>query len=395
MSMPGKQARVLCPVCAEPMPPDETECANCGAFVIDEAVVRLSRAFGLDREKALKLFEAGFRHTKQLRDRDPDGILEKGEVGLLFICTNCGGFVAAGDTKCPRCAAEFESEPEPGPEEDILDLVLCPTCGGDNDPELEECEICGTAVRVRKEPSRVAPEASPAPPQISSLRPVSRVLDKVDEFLRDLRPLVSQLPRPDAPRPAAAPKPSDVTVKTPVAAPKPATASPANKLESTPAPSPMPVPSRPASPAAALRCVALGCGDRPHRERPVLARFANRRQCRGRPPGPRGSAVRWGHEGPGARSPSDPPGHRQCDSNHRSGHRDGRRSGVRAEPAMDRRHRGCHAMARGACGRRNPPPQLRVDPPSAADPCRAGPGAQGLRTVARGLRSRDHHGTPS
>src|SRR3989440_519211 len=113
MSMPGKQPRVLCPVCQEPIPPDETECRNCGAFVIDEAVVRLSRAFGLDREKALKLFEAGFRHTKQLRDRDPNGILEKGEVGLLFICTNCGGFVAASDPKCPRCAAEFEAEPEP------------------------------------------------------------------------------------------------------------------------------------------------------------------------------------------------------------------------------------------------------------------------------------------
>src|SRR5256885_2079568 len=112
MSMPGKQPRVLCPVCQEPIPPDETECRNCGAFVIDEAVVRLSRAFGLDREKALKLFEAGFRHTKQLRDRDPNGILEKGEVGLLFICTNCGGFVAAGDAKCPRWAAEVEAEPE-------------------------------------------------------------------------------------------------------------------------------------------------------------------------------------------------------------------------------------------------------------------------------------------
>src|SRR5207249_4484278 len=48
--MPGKQARVLCPVCQEPIPPDETECGNCGAFVIDEAVVRLSRALGLDRE---------------------------------------------------------------------------------------------------------------------------------------------------------------------------------------------------------------------------------------------------------------------------------------------------------------------------------------------------------
>src|SRR5437773_1298225 len=69
MSMPGKQARVLCPVCQEPIPPDETECGNCGAFVIDEAVVRLSRALGLDRERALKLFEAGFRHPKQLRDR--------------------------------------------------------------------------------------------------------------------------------------------------------------------------------------------------------------------------------------------------------------------------------------------------------------------------------------
>ena len=251
MSMPGKQARVLCPVCAEPMPPDETECANCGAFVIDEAVVRLSRAFGLDREKALKLFEAGFRHTKQLRDRDPNGILEKGEVGLLFICTNCGGFVAAGDAKCPRCAAEFEAEPEPpGAEEDILDLVLCPTCGGDNDPELEECEICGTVLRGTKEPSPVAPQASPAIPQATTPPPVRRVLDKVDEFLRDLRPLVSHLPRPDAPRPAAASRPSEATVKAPVPLPKPAPASPANKLGSAPAPSPVPVPvpPRPASP---------------------------------------------------------------------------------------------------------------------------------------------------
>src|SRR5436309_14974223 len=111
--MPGKQARVLCPVCQEPIPPDETECGNCGAFVIDEAVVRLSRALGLDREKALKLFDAGFRHTKQLRDRDPEGILEKGEVGPLLICTNGGGFVAAGDPKGPRRAAGFRPDPEP------------------------------------------------------------------------------------------------------------------------------------------------------------------------------------------------------------------------------------------------------------------------------------------
>ena len=162
--MPGKQARVLCPVCQEPIPPDETECENCGAFVIDEAVVRLGRAFGLKRESALKLVEMGFRHPRQLRDRDPDSVLQKGEVGLLFICTNCGGFVATGDTKCPRCAAEFEEEDSTpaAEEEDILDLVLCPVCGADNDPDLEECEICGERLR---EPGPVPP-APVEPPRI-------------------------------------------------------------------------------------------------------------------------------------------------------------------------------------------------------------------------------------
>src|SRR5437016_13060889 len=158
--MPGKQARVLCPVCAEPMPPDETECANCGAFVIDEAVVRLSRAFGLDREKAMKLFEAGFRHTKQLRDRDPNGVLEKGEVGLLFICTNCGGFVASGDAKCPRCAAEFEPEPATAApvEEDILDILLCPVCGADYDLGTAEREEAGGAVTEPENPGHDRPK---------------------------------------------------------------------------------------------------------------------------------------------------------------------------------------------------------------------------------------------
>src|SRR2546421_1761073 len=205
MSMPGKQPRVLCPVCQEPIPPDETECGNCGAFVIDEAVVRLSRAFGLDREKALKLFDAGFRHPKQLRDRDPNRVLEKGEVGLLFICTNCGGFVTAGDLKCPRCAAEFETESE-GPaeeEEDILDLVLCPVCGADNDPELVECEICGAALR-EVPPSKPVVATSPAvagsPPRVAE---PERALKKVDDFLEEVErpspPPLRQLPREQPP----------------------------------------------------------------------------------------------------------------------------------------------------------------------------------------------------
>src|SRR2546427_164293 len=216
MSMPGKQARVLCPVCAEPMPPDETECANCGAFVIDEAVVRLSRAFGLDREKALKLFEAGFRHTKQLRDRDPNGVLEKGEVGLLFICTNCGGFVASGDTTCPRCAAEFETEPTvEDMEEDILDLRLCPICGADNDPELEECEVCGGPLRETKEPSPVAATESPSRPPATATARGNAVLDKVDEFIQDLRPPAPPLPPTGRPGPRTPARSSRTTARPP------------------------------------------------------------------------------------------------------------------------------------------------------------------------------------
>jgi Flp pilus assembly protein TadD len=202
--MPGKQARVLCPVCQEPIPPDETECENCGAFVIDEAVVRLGRAFGLKREAALKLVEMGFRHPRQLRDRDPDSVLQKGEVGLLFICTNCGGFVATGDTKCPRCAAEFEGEEAPPApeEEDILDLVLCPVCGADNDPDLPECEICGERLREPAPLASVATtEAPPAPAPEARAKPPSPAIPSR---------LPTERPPPRTPSviPAAPPRPS-------------------------------------------------------------------------------------------------------------------------------------------------------------------------------------------
>lgn len=210
-SMPGKQARALCPVCREAMPPDETECQNCGAFVIDEAVVRLSRAFGIDREKALQLFEAGFRHPVQLKDRNVDDVLERRESGLLFLCTNCGGFVASGDSTCPRCGAEFEvgEEEEPawtGEEEDILDLVLCPNCGADNGPDEAECEICGESLR----PAPETPPVAEAPAKAAAKAPKPEAghdeLEKVDLMLDDLEP--SKIPDkealPSSPRAVAA-----------------------------------------------------------------------------------------------------------------------------------------------------------------------------------------------
>ncbi len=197
--MPGKTARALCPVCQEPMPPDETECDNCGAFVIDEAVVRLSRAFGIPREKALALFEKGFRHPRQIGNRNVDEVLERGENGLLFLCTNCGGFVAPGDSKCPRCAAEFEAEaPEAAMQEkDILDMALCPVCGADNDPSWKECEICGEPLGGTEEPpgatvvettSEAASAAMPVhePPITAQAPPEPERLEAFDDVLKDL-----------------------------------------------------------------------------------------------------------------------------------------------------------------------------------------------------------------
>src|SRR5438309_8368018 len=242
--MPGKQARVLCPVCQEPIPPDETECGNCGAFVIDEAVVRLSRALGLDRERALKLFEAGFRHPKQLRDRDPNRVLEKGEVGLLFICTNCGAFVAGGDTKCPRCAAEFEADAEEAPaeEEDILDLVLCPACGADNDPELVECEICGESLREAPTPKPNVVTSPQVPVPAPKVAEPERALKKVDDFLEEVeRPSptpLRQFPREQPP--PAIPR-STPRSPTPTSVP-PMRAAPAVSKRTE---APPPVPSKP------------------------------------------------------------------------------------------------------------------------------------------------------
>jgi tetratricopeptide (TPR) repeat protein len=180
------------------MPPDETECENCGAFVIDEAIVRLCRAFGIPREKALALFEKGFRHPNQLQNKDVDGVLERGEIGLLFLCTNCGGFVTAGDTKCPRCSAEFEAEAEePATEKDILDIVLCPVCGADNDPAWKECEICGEPLNGTEEPpggvvtyasesTQGGPYAEQAPAVPAERPPDPHRLQRIDDILEEL-----------------------------------------------------------------------------------------------------------------------------------------------------------------------------------------------------------------
>ncbi|MGQ0796880.1 MAG: hypothetical protein ACT4OI_03310, partial [Methanobacteriota archaeon] len=219
--MPGKEPRALCPVCQEPLPPDETECRNCGAFVVDEALVRLSRAFGIDRTKALHLFEAGFRHPLQLRGRDVDGVLERHESGLLFLCTNCGSFVAGQEARCARCGSVFEASPDESidlaTEDDILDVVLCPNCGADNDPEVVECDICGEPLKE----ARAVPEAriEPLEPAASESAPEGDLGD-FDALARELeafdeRPAPAESPVPEDRRPPGPKRPSTRLVRRP------------------------------------------------------------------------------------------------------------------------------------------------------------------------------------
>ncbi len=223
------------------MPPDETECDNCGAFVIDEAVVRLCRAFGIPREKALALFEKGFRHPKQLKDRNVDDVLQRGENGLLFLCMNCGGFVATGDTKCPRCGAEFEIESaEPASEKDILDTTLCPVCGADNDATWKECEICGETLGGTEEPpgadetaahaaATTPPPRSTPPAPIPQPKPAEAVrsptLDRIDDILKELdltAPPKSSPPPPGGGTSTAGPETSNPAAVSPAVSPSPA-----------------------------------------------------------------------------------------------------------------------------------------------------------------------------
>src|SRR6266568_5184330 len=230
--------------------PDGSECENCGAFVIDEAVVRLSRALGLDREKALKLFEQGFRHPTQLKDRDPDAVLEKGEVGLLFICTNCGGFVAAGDSRCSRCSAEFEPETEEiGPaEEDILDIVLCPICGADNDSDAPECEICGEPLKEVPVP-RPSPEPAKAPDAV----PMEDLLARVDDFLGHVEPTPPEAAPPPPPKPAVEPAPPPLKREVKSAAPQAAPVPAPLPLKPVPVPVPRPKPKPTIQPQPAVK----------------------------------------------------------------------------------------------------------------------------------------------
>src|SRR5207249_3809258 len=96
MSMPGKQPRVLCPVCQEPIPPDDTVCRNCGAFVIVETEAEGPAA-------------------------------EEEDILDLVLCPVCGADNDPEVVECEICGAALREAPTPKPVPATSPAMAVPT----------------------------------------------------------------------------------------------------------------------------------------------------------------------------------------------------------------------------------------------------------------------------
>ena len=79
-------------------------CPSCGALVGAGAAACPKCGTTLEGEEAAPPAEA-----EAVAELPPEAIT--GESSL-FVCTNCGAFLRAGDRKCPSCGVEFEGEVE-------------------------------------------------------------------------------------------------------------------------------------------------------------------------------------------------------------------------------------------------------------------------------------------
>src|SRR5437867_202345 len=83
---PEGQGLYLCPSCGALVGAFAATCPKCGA--------------SLEGEEAAPPAEA-----EQVAELPPEAITG---APSLFVCTNCGAFLRAEDTKCPSCGVEFE-----------------------------------------------------------------------------------------------------------------------------------------------------------------------------------------------------------------------------------------------------------------------------------------------
>src|SRR3990172_8509036 len=120
--------------------------------------------------------------------------------GSLFVCTNCGAFLRADETKCPTCGVEFEegviAEAVSAAEEGATQFFpICPSCGALVPGSARRCGICGHRMG---EPVATKPMPPPTDEigisrdfmerwrriaeEKAGLTPENRLLDELDQY---------------------------------------------------------------------------------------------------------------------------------------------------------------------------------------------------------------------
>ena len=167
-------------------------CANCGSLVGGDVGVCPRCGMALEGEE-----EAPPTAPEPVASLPPEAITGEGS---LFVCTNCGAFLRADETKCPACGVEFEegvvAEAASAAEEGATQFFpICPSCGALVPGSARRCGICGHRMG---EPVATKPMPPPTDEigisrdfmerwrriaeEKAGLTPENRLLDELDQY---------------------------------------------------------------------------------------------------------------------------------------------------------------------------------------------------------------------
>ncbi|MDG6221013.1 MAG: helix-hairpin-helix domain-containing protein, partial [Candidatus Thermoplasmatota archaeon] len=178
----------LCPSCGAFISLGAEKCEICGIeFEEEEDELAEEQVEVGEDEEAQRLseeLEADARDVENGQaEGDEDGFWYKKREKDLFLCPNCGAFIAEGEPKCHICGVEFSEEEESiedveqamedeadqvrrAQEEQALreegvdgfwykekqkGLFLCPDCGAFISEGVTHCEICGIEFETETE----------------------------------------------------------------------------------------------------------------------------------------------------------------------------------------------------------------------------------------------------
>jgi RNA polymerase subunit RPABC4/transcription elongation factor Spt4 len=148
----------ICPECGSLISEGAEKCVNCGVVFEVEDVIE----------------ELPLEMEPEQKGKEEDGFWYK-DKSELFMCPNCGAFIASDAGSCNECGAFFAEdgegdEEEEGPESieekvipdekrvikpgDDSSLIICPRCESLLPPDTMRCNNCGTDITVTDE-SRV------------------------------------------------------------------------------------------------------------------------------------------------------------------------------------------------------------------------------------------------